>query len=54
MVFDFIYWTYFIICLNQMMNKTTWKLTTQNVLNSNNELMHGITHKDLGNFTVGI
>ena len=28
MVFDLIYWSYFFICLNQMINKTTWKLTT--------------------------
>ena len=31
-VFDLIYWSYFFICMNQMLNKTTWKLTTQNVL----------------------
>ena len=53
-VFDLIYWTYFFICMNQMVNKTTWKLTTQNVLNSSEELMHGVTHHDLGNFTIGI
>ena len=27
-VFDIVYWSYFLICLNQMVNKTTWKLTT--------------------------
>ena len=28
LVFDLIYWSYFFICLNQMVSKTTWKLTT--------------------------
>ena len=53
-LFDVIYWSYLIICLNQMINRTTWKLTTQNVLVSNAELNHGITHDDLGNFTFGL
>ena len=53
-LFDLIYWSYFFICFNQMINKTTWKLTTQNVLVSEAELTHGITHEELGNFTFGL
>ena len=53
-LFDLIYWSYFFICLNQMVNRTSWKLTTQSVLVSNQELNHGLTHEDLGNFTFGL
>ena len=34
-LFDLIYWSYFFICLNQMVNRTSWKLTTQSVMVSN-------------------
>ena len=54
LIFDLIYWSFFIIYLNQMVNKTTWKLTTQNVLNSSEELMYGVTNDNLGNFTLSI
>ena len=37
-----------------MINKTTWKLTTQTVLNSEAEMKYGVTADDLGNLTFGL